>query len=69
LSAVVRVAAIALFAYVPVASFPAQKAAHGEGTPDGQLFVITMCQPPSRRNGHDPGYGPDAARVGDWTAA
>src|SRR5439155_972639 len=55
LSTVVLLTATVLFAYVPFASFPAQKAVHGDGTPDGQLLVVTMCQPPSTRNGHDPG--------------
>src|SRR2546428_14113325 len=68
-SAIVRVAATVLFAYRPVASFPAHNTAHGLGTPGGQLFVVMLCQPPSMRKGHDPGYGPEGARVGDWIAS
>src|SRR2546425_9891250 len=68
-SAIVRVAATVLFAYRPVASFPAHNTAHGLGIPGGQLFVVMLCQPPSMRKGHDPGYGPEGVRVGDWIAS
>src|SRR5438309_11237010 len=67
--AIVRVAATVLFAYRPVASFPAHNTAHGLGIPGGQLFVVMLCQPPSMRKGHDPGYGPEGVRVGDWIAS